>query len=219
MSTDTISLRRLEWLLSQRGYRYWKESEISQVLPLRTTIPDFLVEWSAGKMFLLEAKAFERETVLHRATSRVLSLGHMTLQKRINRLVADAAAQTSRYDDYGLPIVVALDNWRQVGLPIGTHGLRSLLGERQIVQTVNIASGEVLETGVEHVEDHSPLHGGRNSHVSAVFELIATTRFDTLDSVDSFLVERPMKVRILRNPFAAHPLSREVFSHSSDEAS
>ena len=50
-----------------------------------------MVETPTGVRFFLEAKSFEKETVLHKIKARVFSLGHMSLQKRANRLVKDAA--------------------------------------------------------------------------------------------------------------------------------
>ncbi len=38
-----------------------------------------------------------------------------------------------------------------------------------------------------------------------------------LFEADDFTVERPMKVRIIRSPFAAVPLPPEIFSDASDE--
>ena len=217
MAGDDVSIRRCEWLLKQRGYRYWREGDIGQVLPLKESRPDFLVETAAGTRFLLEVKAFEKETILHKMEASVFSLGHMALQKRVQRLVKDAAEQILEYSGSGLPMVVALDNWRQIGVHLDKHSLGSLFGELQFVQTIDTSTGRVIESRWERKDDNSPLHGGRNAHISAVVGVIAGKRFDTLDEVDDFTVERPMKVRIIRNPVATVPLPSEVFSDAMDE--
>jgi hypothetical protein len=141
----------------------------------------------------------------------------MTLQKRVQRLVKDAAEQILEYASYGLPMVVALDNWRQVGVHLDHHSLGSLFGELQVVQTIDNATGQMIESRWERKDDNSPLYGGRNAHVSAVVGVIAGERFDTFEKADDFTVERPMKVRIVRNPAATVPLPTEVFNEAVDE--
>src|SRR3954467_11733827 len=110
MSTDEISNRRCTWLLKQRGFRYWREADIAQLLTLRGTNPDFLVETPGPFRFFLELKSFEHDTLLDRIdpSVRTFSLGIMSLQKRANRLVRDAAEQLLPYVDSGLPMVVVL---------------------------------------------------------------------------------------------------------------
>ena len=109
-SGDEISIRRCKWLLDQRHYCYWREDDISEVLSLKQKRPDFLVETQAGTRFFLESKSFEKETILHQIEATTFSLGHMTLQRRVNRLVRDAAEQLQDYANYGLPGMIVLDN-------------------------------------------------------------------------------------------------------------
>ena len=84
MSTDAISNRRCTWLLNQRGFRYWREADIGQLLALRGTNPDFLVETPVPVRFFLELKSFEQDTLLDRIdpSVRTFSIGIMSLQKR-----------------------------------------------------------------------------------------------------------------------------------------
>jgi hypothetical protein len=188
------------------------------VLRLKQSRPDFLVETPSGTRFFLEMKSFEKDTVLHHIEATTFSLGHMTLQRRVNRLVRDAADQLQEYAAYGLPCLVALDNYRQKGVHLDEHGLRSVFGELQIVQTVETATGSVVDARWEPKDDNSPLYGGRNRHVRAVMAIIPTVRYDNFDgTVDDFSVERPMKVRIMRNRFATVPLPGDVFSDPDDE--
>lgn len=217
-SGDEISIRRCTWLLNQRGYRYWREDDIGQILQLRQKRPDFLVETPAATRFLLEAKSFENETILHKIEASTFSLGHMTLQRRVNRLVRDAAEQLPDYASYGLPGVIVLDNYRQVGVHLDEHGLGSVFGELQVVQTIDTITGEAGEARWERKDDNCPLFGGRSPHVSAVMAIIPTVRYDDFDGkVDDFSIERPMKVRIVRNPFATAPLPVDVFNGADDE--
>jgi hypothetical protein len=219
MSTDEISNRRCTWLLNQRGLRYWPEADIGQILTLRGTNPDFLVETPVPVRFFLELKSFEQETLLDRIDPivRTFSVGIMSLQKRANRLVRDAAEQLLPYADSGHPMIIVLDNYRQKGISLDHHTLGGLFGELQVQIRINPTTGENLGEAWVRSDDGSPLAGGRNQHVSAVAALIAGVRFDTFEEVDDFSLERKMMVRILYNPDAALPLPRDVFNDPDDE--
>jgi hypothetical protein len=219
MSTDETSNRRCRWLLDQRGFRYWQEDEIGQVLTLQGTRPDFLVETPVPIRFLLELKSFEQDTLLDRIDPSIttFSLDPMSLQKRANRLVRDAAAQLRPYAATGLPMLVMLDNYRQKGISLDEHTLGGLFGDLQIHFQVDPTTGRGVDGGWVRAEEGSPLAGGLNRHVSAVAVLIPVTRFDTLSQDDDFSVERPMKIRIVYNDGATVPFPRDVFNSSDDE--
>ena len=114
-------------------------------------------------------------------------------------------------------MVIALDNYRRVGVPPDQTSLGAVFGELEVVQTLDTSTGRAAGTRSERKDDNSPLYGGRNAHVSAVMAVIPTRRFDDFDKIDDFTQERPMKARILRSPFAAIPLPQEVFSSPEDE--
>lgn len=131
MTTDEISNRRCAWLLNQRGFQYRREADIGQIVTVQETKPDFLVETPASVRFFLELKSFEQDTILDRIDSsvRAFSIDPMSLQKRANRLVRDAAKQLLPYVSKGLPMVIALDNYRQKGISLDKHTLGGLFGE------------------------------------------------------------------------------------------
>ena len=215
--SDEVAIRRATWLFRQRGYTTWREDAIGAVVPLGRSRPDFLVETSARERLFVEAKAFEKESVLRTIKSRVFSLAHMSLQKRVNRLVADAAKQTLEYARYGFPIVIALDNWRQVGVHLDEESLTSLFGEAELQITIDPSTGaQVGSKQLVRKDDGSPLYDGKNKHVSAVVVVLPCQRFDTIERDDDFTIERPMKVRIIRNEDATHPLSAAVFNGADD---
>ena len=219
MSTDEVSNRRCTWLLDQRGFRYWREGAIGQILTLRGTNPDFLVETPVPVRFFIELKSFEQATLLDRIDPgvRTFSVGIMSLQKRANRLVRDAAEQLLPYADSNFPMIIVLDNHRQKGISLDHHTLGGLFGELQVQIRSDPTTGENLGEAWVRSDDGSPLAGGRNRHVSAVVALVAGERFDTFDKVDDFSVERKMKVRVLYNQDAAVPLPRAVFNDPDDE--
>src|SRR4051812_15533267 len=103
MSTDEISIRRCTWLLSQRGFRHWREPTWVW-FSLCGARPDFLVATPVPVQFLLELKSFEQDTLLDRIdpSVRTFTIGIMSLQKRANRLVRDAAEQLLPYANSGL---------------------------------------------------------------------------------------------------------------------
>ena len=49
---------------------------------------------------------------------RTFSIGIMSLQKRANRLVRDAAEQLLPYADSGHPMIIVLDNYCQKGISL-----------------------------------------------------------------------------------------------------
>lgn len=219
MSTDEISNRRCTWLLSQRGFRYWREADIGQVLTVLDTNPDFLVQTPWSVRFFVELKSFEQDTVLDRIdpSIRAFSIDPMSLQKRANRLLRDAADQLLPYAGTGLPMIIALDNYRQKGISLDKHTLGGLFGALQVQIRIDPTTGRTVEEAWVRPDDGSPLAGGRNQHVSAVLALIPVERFDTFEKDDDFSVERKMKVRILYNPNATVPLPRDLFNDGQDE--
>lgn len=219
MSTDEISIRRCTWLLNQRKFKHWREAEIARVIPLQGTNPDFLVETTTGIRFFLELKSFEKDTILDKMDPgiTVFSLGHMSLQKRANRLVKDAAKQLLPYACTGLPMVIGLDNYRQKGIGLDRDTLGSLFGEPGVRITVDATNGRLIEEAWVREDDGSPLASSLNRHVSAVLAPIPIERFDTFESVDDFSVERGMKVRIIFNEDAVVPFPRDIFNAPEDE--
>ena len=219
MSTDEISNRRCRWLLNQRRFGYWREAEIGEILALHDKRPDFLVETPVPIRFLLELKSFEQDTALDQIdpSVRVFSLGPMSLQKRANRLVRDAAEQLAPYATNNLPTLIMLDNYRQKGIGLDKHTLGGLFGELQMHLQVDPQTGRTGSEDWVRVDDGSPLAGGRNCHVSAIAALVPVERFDTIERDDDFSVERKMKVRIVYNPDAFVPFPPNVFNEPEDE--
>jgi hypothetical protein len=83
----------------------------------------------------------------------------MSLQKRANRLVRDAAEQLLPYADLGLPMVIGLDNYRQKGSSLDERTLGGLFGELQVHIRVDPTTGENFGRAWVRVDDGSPLAG------------------------------------------------------------
>jgi hypothetical protein len=59
---DEVSIRPCTWLLTQRGCTFRREAYIGQVLTLKDSSPDFLVETPDRIRFLLELKSVASRT-------------------------------------------------------------------------------------------------------------------------------------------------------------
>jgi hypothetical protein len=211
MGRDEISLRRFRWMLEQRRYGYLPEGKLARAVTLQNTIPDFYVDTGHKVRFLVEVESFEKETILRRSSASVISLNPMALQKRINRAVRNAADQLEPYALEAIPLVITLDNHRQVGLNIGHIELIELFGQIGYGITIDTTTGRTVSEGWEQNDD-CPLVPGRRDFVSAVIVNIPEWR----DDPDDFSVERPMRVHVIHNPNATHPLPLWVFSLTDD---
>lgn len=208
-----MSIRRFEWLLQQRGYTWCKEDRIYEVLCVTGKKPDFYVR-TPHCSFLAELKSFREPSVLDRAIDlgqRVGVVDPGALQKRVNERVHEAARQLKPYSIYGIAMVVVLDNWRQVRLPLDARALIGLFGQLEFRGWYRPEEGKI--------EDLQLAHGGSrvltdqvHRHVSAVLVNTGELRYPD----DDMSEERPMWATILFNPFAAVPLPKEVFRSPAD---
>lgn len=139
-----------------------------------------------------------------------------SLQKRINRAVRNAADQLAPYAGDGIPLIVVLDNHRQIGLQIGRMELIELFGRIGYGITIDTQTGHSVSQGWEQ-DDDCPLGSARRDYVSAILVNIPQARFDTWEAPDDFTAQRPMRVHLIHNPYAAVPLPLWVFSESNDK--
>lgn len=217
---DEVSLRRFKWLMSQRGHLCEYEENIFKNTPIsrRNKVPDFYVQLKSTSAFLVEIKSFEEQTALRTDRSRVGSLNHMQLQKRINRAVRDAADQLKPYADLGLSLVIVLDNHRRIGLPLRDRELICLFGEQSITFKIDPEIGNrISPPELKHQDDGAPFAHGDRPYISAVLVNEPACRLDTLDAEDNFTIERPMRVRVIHHPGAKVPLELSAFQVAGDE--
>lgn len=135
---DEVSLRRMKWLLGQRGYRFWPEDRLGGIIEVSNRRPDFYVQAANSICFLAEVKSFEKEvsdSPLH-YPSNGATVGtvdpaiYERIYDRIRGAVQEASAQLGAYRDRGIPLLVVLDSWRG-GMPTGSHELISVFGTRE----------------------------------------------------------------------------------------
>jgi DUF2934 family protein len=218
--SDEISIRRFMWLLDQRGHAFLDERRLEQAIPIRNNKrPDFFVDTRRNVRFLAEVKAFEKPTALDQAPPSIGSIFIGDLQERINSgAISHAAEQLAPYRHDPLPRVVVLDNHRQIGISLDTVTLIQIFGTLQYEFAINTETGASVSEGWAHSNKDYAVGDKRRSYISAVAVNIPTRRFDTFDgTVDDFTVPRPMRVHVIHNPDATHPLPLWVFSEPDDK--
>ena len=209
---DATSLKIFGCLLNQRGYRLWPESLIHTRIPIRGKHPDFYVEtpWCS---FIAEVKSFQEPGPLEQAKDRVGTLDPGKFVKRIARSCRTAAHQLEPYADLNLPMVVVIDNPVGIRIPLTPRYLIQLFGVIEFRGEYDPKRG-----GMEHLR---LVHGGTRQlgpgpnlhpYVSAVVVPILLAGCEGDDSH----CDRPVRVRILHNPFATVPLPEGVFSDEKD---
>jgi hypothetical protein len=216
--SDAISIRRFAWLLEQRDYSYVPENLLQSAIKIRgDKRPDFLVDRRQGIRFLAEVKAFDKPTGLDLADESVGAIFVGETQKRINQgVIVRASKQLAPYADEGLPLVVVLDNHRQIGVSPGTIELIQIFGTLQYHITVDANTGVNVAEGWAHNTEDYAIGDKRRPHISAVVVNVPIERFDTFEAADDFTRQRPMRAHVIHNPDATNPLPLWVFSEPHD---
>lgn len=202
-----VAEMRFEWLLQQRGIGFVGESELATQIETKGKLPDFCCMIGSNK-FLVEVKSFQELSPLdgtdHPYAAPGFSLTRMTSQ------VKNAAAQLKPYKNDDIPCLIVLDNYRKIGLHLGPIDLIELLGRLQFVVPVQ-GSGEdfFLAPGGKKV-----LSPNQKTYISAVAVNIPKHGHAYYEDD---ITERPMRLRILHNPFAHIPLPAKIFSDPEDE--
>ncbi len=206
-----LAEERFAWLLNQRGVSYVDEAHLEQKVEDRGTRPDFYA-WTPHVCFLAEVEALHKEGPFR----RWLGVGFGDVDAIIRRLrtpVQHAAKQLAPYRDLEVPMLVILDNHRKVGIQTGPIELIQLLGTLKIRVPIDTTTGRVGNARWHH-------GGGRTlspdwrTYISGV-----AVNLPKRDHVYNEPPEkqRPMRVRLLHNPYADVPFPVAIFSDSEDE--
>ena len=199
---------RFRWLLTQRGYRYWTEDNLDEVILVRGKRPDFYVKTPHGD-FLAEVKSFEKESPL-RFLRQAMAYNQRSILKRIRKKVNDAAEQLRPYQIVGIPLLIVLDNWRRVGIPSNiTDLLDALFGEQQLwVPISSSADAGPVQWHHAHGRVLSPDY---KLYVSAV-----AWNLPRNPSAEPPNCESDMYVRMVHNPFGIAHFPKEIFATADD---
>jgi hypothetical protein len=189
-------------MLGQRGFDFVREDAIFSKIPNRAKRPDFYVMPPGGSNFLVEVESFKKPTPLDLIEADAMFVADTTPQKRIDRRVRAAADQLAPYADLDIPLVVLLDNHRQVRLEgLGLEALAALFGD-----LMNDAWNP-----------DAPLVRGARDYISAVLVNEPCVWFDDDQKEEPFTLPRPMRVRVIHHPHAARPLSLATFAVGENE--
>jgi len=212
-----LGKERFAWLLRQRNMPFVDEDHIADELCVtRNTKPDFLVSIPGFPRFLVEVEGFEGPGPLATRTARSYSGCADEMLPKLRTAVKRAANQLKWYRDLSLPMLVILDDARHVGITLQKLDLENLFGSQVICQPINTQTGEVAGAPYRTGDPDSffVLSEDYLRHVSAIAVNLPKEGFQYEEPVEK---ERPMRVRILYNPYADVPLPPSIFNDPEDE--
>ena len=199
---------RFSWLLRQRGLLFFDESRLEERIQVRSKRPDFYVEPSSFPPILVEVEGFSKRDSHLAVPERIL--------KRLRVAVGHAASQLAPYREMKIPTLVVLDNARKVRLPLGKNDLLNLFGLLEWHKPINVITGDSAGPAYLTGSDDSfhVLGPEWNNHVSAVAVNLPKDGYQYDEPPER---ERPMRLRVLHNPYASVPLPARVFDDAEDE--
>lgn len=207
-----VSNQRFAWLLTQRKYRFWDENQLEDKINTVaiTKRPDFYIEASRKVDFLAEVESFKQPGPLKGIGAKVISIDPEQIFNRIRTAVQHAANQLRPYETLNIPMIVVLDNWRQVGIPSNALDLRNaLFGTLSVRKQVYPSETR----GRWHHGKGQRLNKNQGNYISAVaWNLPKMRQVD-----DPMTKERAMYLRMIHNPFANIPFPLELFNNGDDE--
>jgi hypothetical protein len=204
-----LGKERFAWLLRQRGIAFWDEDCLELRIKIREgKRPDFYAEPKGQPPILVEVEG------LHAIRSRFLAVDPVQNLKRLRGPVELAAKQLRPYRVLGIPMIVVVDNARRVGVSLATIDLTQLLGVTEIRVPIDPTTGAKAGRARLHHGHGQMLTPTRRQYVSAVAVNLPKRGFEYIDRLEQ---ERPMRVRVLHNPYAQVPLPLSVFSDQEDE--
>lgn len=204
-----LGKERFAWLLRQRGIPFWDEDSLESRIEIREEKrPDFYAEPQGQPLILVEVEG------LHAIRSRFLAVDPAQNRKRLRGPVELAAEQLKPYRVLRIPMIIAVDNARRVGVSLATMDLMQLLGVTEIRVPVDLATGAKAGRARLHHGHGQILSPTRRQYISAVAVNLPKRGFEYIKKLEQ---ERPMRLRVLHNPYAQVPLPLSVFSDPEDE--
>lgn len=216
MRTQTLGEKRFAWLLRQRGIPAAADDDLWPWIPNRRKKPDFLIMPSGSHKILAEVEDLQQPGLLRRATARVYATGPRHSLQSLRSPLARASKQLKPYQDLKIPMLVIIDNAARTGTLLGPEDMVSLVGAPEVHRHVCVAKGEwVGPARIQGAPDSFHiLTPNRNPYISAVAVNIPKAGYQYIEPPDQ---ERPMRLRVLHNPYAKIPLPLNVFSDPEDE--
>ena len=206
--------QRFAWLLRQRGIPFCTEENLEDCIQVRRKRPDFCAQPAGFPLLLAEVKELKEPGPLRTFTARVWFGDPEMFLRRLRGPVEAAAKQLKPYEADGFPMIVVLDNARRVGIPLGVIDLIHLLGMPEFRVPVDTRTGAPVGGAHLHSGSGQVFSPDRRNYVSAVAVNLPKEGHQYDEPADR---ERPMRPRILHNPFATVRLPRDVFNDPEDE--
>jgi len=206
-----ISEIRFEWLLHQRGCSFVDEHNLEKRISVQSKRPDYFA-WRDEISFLVEVKEFEADGPLDNA-NRCGVVAVNDIMERFRRPLEEAAKQLKPYKNLGFASIVVFDNHQRVGVPTSPLEVIQLFGTVHRRLIFNKDTGEAEDQGWFHGPRQIITHD-RKQYISAVAINLPKTGHANVEQAD---IERPMRLRIVHNPYAIFPLDKSLFFDSEDE--
>ena len=207
---------RFTWLLRQRSIPYEGEEGLQKHITVHRRRPDFYAVPTGLPPFLAEVEGFKKSGPLQKARARVYATGPEQMLPRLRTAVQHGASQLKPYRNHGIPMIVVLDNSGRVGIALGVIELINLLGIQEIRLLIDLETGGRVSPphmkGSE--ESFHVLTPKNNRHVSAVAVNLPKQGHQHIDPPEK---ERPMRLRVLHNPYAQIPFPLGIFNDPEDD--
>lgn len=213
-SSINLGEGRFAWLLRQRGIPFWDEANLEQRIEVKAKRPDFYAEPRDSSPFFAEVKELQKLGPLRRVTPRAWSPDPYQNLKRLRMPVEIASKQLKPYEKLGIAMLVVFDNARKVGVSLGSIDLLQLLGMSEIRVLVNVTTGEQVGPQKLHSGSKQVLTPDRRRYISAIAVNLPKQGHQYVEPTER---ERPMRLRILHNPYASVPLPLGIFNDPEDE--
>jgi hypothetical protein len=212
IDTDFGKLR-FGWLLKQRCYQYVDEDHLGERIEVQSTRPDYYVETPDGTEFLVEVESFDKGHELDMRPGFRQVGNYDAVLGRIRTAIKHAAKQLRAYQKLGMPLLIVLDNYRNVPLLVGDSHMSEALFGRVVF------AFKVLSTGARFLDEPSSYHGKgqvfndrEKRYISAVALNLRKAKY-TYNTTDSEVL---MRLRVFHNPFASKPLPLSLFCDEED---
>lgn len=206
-----LSETRFEWLLTQRSFLFVDENNLEQKIVVKGKRPDYYA-WKGETAILADIKEFNDAGPFDSSQR----LGSGRVDDIINRFrgpLRTAADQLKPYKELGLAGIVVFDNHQRVGLPTRPMELIQLFGTIQHCIIYNKENG--------HAEDQGWLRGPRQILTPVIRKYISAIVVNLPkvgnEHIEPSNIERPMRLQIVHNPYAANPLDKKLFDDPEDE--
>ncbi|HUI51765.1 MAG TPA: hypothetical protein VLX60_08280 [Terriglobales bacterium] len=199
-------------LLDERKISYWPEARLHEVIEPQNTKPDFFCKTRCGLSFLCEVESFERE-VDFPPISDLAQFDPSVMFKRLCGAAQRAGKQLKPYENSGFPLVVALDNWRMIGIDSGKYSLARVFGETQFVISPPPSADS---SSIQVSRRRGELAGSMRTYMSCVSAVLWNfPRAAQLNRTESETNSR--RVRVMHNPEAITPFPPQIFDDVDDE--